>query len=266
MESKLLGHPCFNKDVIYKIGRIHLPVAKSCNIKCNYCDRNISCINDHHPGACSKVLSPQEALRRYKDITSRDRTIKIVGISGPGDPLFNQETFETFELIRNYDAQAEFCISTNGLLLEDLAEVLLNYNVKYVTVTVNAVDSNIAQNIYEFAMYNELLYFGKEAAELIVHKQQYGIYRASELGLMVKVNTVLIPGINNHHIEEVAARVKALGAKVMNIMPLIPYAKFSDIERPSCSVLAQAREKCSKIIQLITHCRQCRSDEAGLLV
>lgn len=266
MESKLLGHPCFNKEVIFKIGRVHLPVAKSCNIKCSYCDRNISCMNDQHPGACSEVLSPKEALSRYQEIVSKDKTIKIVGISGPGDPLFNKETFETFELIRNCNSEAEFCISTNGLLLEDLAELLLSYNVRYVTVTVNAIDSDIAQYIYEFAMYNELLYFGKEAAELIVQKQQYGIYKASELGLIVKVNTVLIPGINDHHVEDVASRVKELGAKVMNIMPLVPYAKLSYMERPSCSILAQVRERCGRIISVITHCKQCRSDEAGLLV
>lgn len=57
MESKFFGYLCFNKDVIYKIGRIYFFVVKFCNIKCNYCDRNILCINDYYSGVCLKVLS-----------------------------------------------------------------------------------------------------------------------------------------------------------------------------------------------------------------
>lgn len=53
---------------------------------------------------------------------------------------------------------------------------------------------------------------------------------------MVKVNIVLIFGINNYYIEEVVVRVKVFGVKVMNIMLFILYVKFFDIERLFCSV------------------------------
>ncbi|WP_271628950.1 radical SAM protein [Caldicellulosiruptor sp. DIB 104C] len=266
MGNRNYGHPCFGKDAASKIGRIHLPVAQACNIKCNYCDRNISCMNENHPGACLEVLTPEQALERYKRYASSDSRLKIVGISGPGDPLFNPETFKTFELIKSYDKGAIFCISTNGLLLEDRIEDLLKSNVRFVTVTVNAVNFEVAKEIYEFALYDEVLYFGEDAAKLLVEKQQKGIEKACKAGLVVKVNTVLIPDINQDHIEEIAKVVKALGVSIMNIMPLRPYAKFSHLKRPSCDTVNNIRKRCESIIDQISHCNQCRSDAIGMLM
>jgi len=35
------GHPCFDADAHCSVGRIHLPIAPACNIKCKYCSRNM---------------------------------------------------------------------------------------------------------------------------------------------------------------------------------------------------------------------------------
>lgn len=265
-KNNMLGHPCFEAKAAKEMGRIHLPVAKSCNIKCNYCDKKISCLNEKHPGACFKVIPPDEALYLYKKAKSQDDRLKIVGVSGPGDPLFNDETFKTFELIKKYDRDAIFCISTNGTLLSQKLDMLLFYDVSYLTITINAVSAEVAKDIYEYAFYDEKFYFDIEAARLIVNLQQEGLLKAAQKGLNVKVNTVLIPTINDSHIEEVAKRVKYLGANVMNIMPLIPYAKFSHLEKPSCDLIFNIRKRCQDIIEQISHCNQCRSDAIGLLV
>jgi len=53
-------HPCFNADARAKTGRIHLPIAPSCNIQCNYCDRKFDCMNESRPGVTSKLLTPRK--------------------------------------------------------------------------------------------------------------------------------------------------------------------------------------------------------------
>jgi MoaA/NifB/PqqE/SkfB family radical SAM enzyme len=65
--------------------------------------------------------------------------------------------------------------------------------------------------------------------------QLEGLARSVELGLITKVNTVLIPTINDHHIIGVAKKIRGLGIYLQNIMPLIPQYKFADIAPPTLS-------------------------------
>jgi nitrogen fixation protein NifB len=54
-------HPCFGGDH-GKAGRIHLPVAPGCNIKCGFCERRFDCANESRPGVTSRVLTPVLAV------------------------------------------------------------------------------------------------------------------------------------------------------------------------------------------------------------
>ncbi len=56
-------HPCFNESAKGTCGRVHLPVAPECNIKCNYCNRKYDCVNESRPGVTSSGTSAQN--RRY---------------------------------------------------------------------------------------------------------------------------------------------------------------------------------------------------------
>ena len=83
--------------------------------------------------------------------------------------------------------------------------------------------------------------------------------------MTVKVNTVLIPGVNDDQIPLIALKVKELGAFVMNVMPLIPQAEFSQVIPPSPEQLESIRSANEKIIGQFRHCRQCRADAIGLI-
>ncbi|MFQ7453900.1 MAG: hypothetical protein ACLRNQ_23780 [Flavonifractor plautii] len=52
-------HPCFSAQAHFRYGRIHLPVAPRCNIRCGYCDRRYDCANESRPGVTSEVISPK---------------------------------------------------------------------------------------------------------------------------------------------------------------------------------------------------------------
>jgi nitrogen fixation protein NifB len=88
---------------------------------------------------------------------------------------------------------------------------------------------------------------------------------AAEMGMAVKVNTVLIPGVNEKEIPLLACKVKELGASVMNVMPLIPQADFSHVAPPDSKLLEEVRAENEKIIGQMRHCRQCRADAVGLI-
>ncbi|MBN2110700.1 MAG: nitrogenase cofactor biosynthesis protein NifB [Methanosarcinaceae archaeon] len=258
-------HPCYSKDAQHKFGRIHLAVAPKCNIQCNYCDRKFDCVNESRPGVTSEVLTPAKALEKTRQVLREYPFIKVVGIAGPGDPLANDETFETLELIRQEFPDVTLCLSTNGLALPEKLPDLLRTGVSTLTVTLNAIDPEIEAQLISHVSYKGRVYRGTEAAEILIRNQLEGIRLAVDAGLVIKINTVLVPGINDKHILEVAKRVNELGVYIMNVMPLICQAKFADMEPPTPAERKAVQDACEPYVQQMRHCRQCRSDAYGLI-
>jgi nitrogen fixation protein NifB len=156
-------------------------------------------------------------------------------------------------------------MSTNGLLLPERIDELEALGLHSLTVTVNALDPTVGARIYSFIRYHGKSYSGEEAAAILMANQLEGLRRAADYGMTIKVNTVLIPGVNEGQIPLIAAKVKSLGAFVMNVMPIIPQADFAGITPPSPLELAAVQAANEKIIGQFKHCRQCRADAVGLI-
>jgi nitrogen fixation protein NifB len=255
-------HPCFDEQAHARVGRIHLPVAPRCNIQCAFCERRI-CANltMQHPGWARQLLSPAEAVEQVRRLArSRPGEEFVVGVAGPGEPLENAGTFEALgQVHREYPALIK-CVSTNGLLLEQKLPQLLDVGITTLTVTVNAPDSAIGQQIYAWVRYEGTVYRGQEAAELLIANQMRGIQAAIAAGLVLKVNTVLIPGVNDGHVVRLARRLRDLDVDLMNIMPLIPSGRMKDRRPPTCDELRTARSDCEEVIPQFRLCEQCRAD------
>ena len=80
----------------------------------------------------------------------------------------------------------------------------------------------------------------------------------------MKVNTVLVPEINGDHIETIAKTVSEAGAKIYNIIPLIPQHELSEVRAPGCPEIDAARTKALKYIDVFRHCKHCRADAVGV--
>jgi nitrogenase molybdenum-iron protein alpha/beta subunit/MoaA/NifB/PqqE/SkfB family radical SAM enzyme len=267
MLKKTETHPCFN-CAGGKYARIHLPIAPKCNIQCNYCVRKFDCPNESRPGVTTAVLSPEEAVERYILAKSRMSNLSVVGIAGPGDALANfDETRETLRRIRELDPDVTFCLSTNGLMLPLYAQELIDLGVSHVTVTVNAVDPEIGAKIYKHIDYLGTRFTGLAASSILLANQLSGLRYLTSRGVICKVNTVLLKGINEDHIETVVKKVKELGVYISNIMQLIPVkgSAFESLELVSNKEITALREKCAPELRQMYHCRQCRADAVGTL-
>lgn len=262
---KVMDHPCFSEEAQHQFGRMHLPVAPECNIQCNYCNRLYDCVNESRPGVTSQILTPDEAVVKVNEAIARFPFIKVIGIAGPGEPLFNVETFETMRRVKESFPGLKLCLSSNGLLLAEKLDLLENLGVNTITVTVNAIRTEIVREIYSRVRYQGVNLRGFTAADCLLSKQFDGIRKAVARGLIVKVNTVLIPSINDKHIPELAKKMRELGVYTLNIIPLIPQSKFSNLKRPTSGERQKVQEECSVFIKQMHHCRQCRADAVGLL-
>ena len=268
MTLDLSKHPCFDSKARHEFARVHLPVAPKCNIQCNYCDRQYDCCNESRPGVTSTVLSPKQALEYYKQVRQRVPDLAVVGIAGPGDPFANApETMETLTLIRQEDPDVLLCVATNGLMVGPHLDGLAELKVSHVTVTINAVDPFIGQRIYAWMRDGTRVVRGLEAARLLLGRQLEAVRGLKERGITVKVNTVLIPGVNEDHVPEIARTTAGLGADVLNCIPLYPVAgtPFGELEQPSGSVVARARHGAAHYLPQMSHCTRCRADAVGKL-
>ncbi len=266
LELRSIKHPCYDNSAHYRYARIHLPVARRCNMSCNYCDRKF-CKNtpdSERPGVAERIVKPEEVAEYVRRIISRiPAETTTLGIAGPGEPLYNEETFESLRIVETLYPEMFKCVATNGVLVEDRIDELVSCGVTHLTITINAVKPETAAKIYSYVIYGGKKYTGVEAGELILERQYAGLREAASAGILVKVNTVLIPGINDIEIAAVAKEISRY-AYVMNIMPLIPLGRFSSLRKPTHEEIARARMAAGRYIRQFYHCRACRADAFGV--
>ena len=268
IEEKTKTHPCFSCESAHKYARMHLPIAPKCNISCNYCLRKFDCVNESRPGVTTQVLNAKEAFDKYKFVKEKMPNLKVIGIAGPGDALANFDNVrETLKLIREDDPEMTFCLSTNGLMLPFYAQELIDLGVSHVTITMNAIDPKITAKVYKFVDYLGVTYTGEEGAQILLNNQLSGLKYLTDRGIVVKINIVMLKGINDDHIYEVTKKVKSLGATITNIMQMIPVegSVFEKMPLTSNKEINDLRIKCGENIKQMFHCKQCRADAIGTL-
>ncbi len=272
--DKINNHPCYSEGAHQHYARIHVAVAPACNIQCNYCNRKFDCSNESRPGVTSNKLSPEDAVKKVLYVGGDIQQLSVVGIAGPGDALANpKKTFKTFKMLHEKAPDQKLCLSTNGLRLPDYVDEMVKYNVDHVTVTINSVDETgeIGAKIYPWVHWNHKKVFGAEGAKILLEQQLKGIQMLVERGILVKANSVLIPGVNDQELPNVAKKLKELGVFLHNIMPLLSkeeygtYYGLNGQRSATDQEVMAAQEACGMDMKLMSHCRQCRADAVGLI-
>ena len=262
------AHPCFNKDAKGKYARVHLPVAPQCNIHCNYCKRDYDCVNESRPGVTSEVLSPEQALAYTIRLKEKMPHLSVVGIAGPGDPFANPiQTMKTLRLIRAEFPEMILCLSSNGLNVLPYVDELKELQVSHVTITINGTETETLSKLYKWVRFEKRGYFGKQAAEILLKNQIELIRALKRAGITVKANTIVVPGINDDKVVDVAKKMKEFGVDLMNTIPLYPVegTPFEDFEEPSPEMMKELRKEIKEYLPPMTHCSRCRADAVGLL-
>jgi nitrogen fixation protein NifB len=270
--EKVKNHPCYSEEAHHHYARMHVAVAPACNIQCNYCNRKYDCSNESRPGVVSERLTPEQAAKKVLAVASNIPQMTVLGIAGPGDPLANPDkTFKTFELVTKTAPDIKLCLSTNGLMLAGFVDRIQALNIDHVTITINMIDPEIGAKIYPWIYYNKKRYEGVEAAQILSERQLLGLEMLTARGILCKVNSVMIPGINDHHLVEVNKAVKLRGAFLHNIMPLISAPEhgtvfgLAGLRGPTAQELKVLQDSCEGEMNMMRHCRQCRADAIGLL-
>ncbi|MDK9697687.1 MAG: nitrogenase cofactor biosynthesis protein NifB [Siculibacillus sp.] len=270
--EKIKDHPCYSEEAHHYFARMHVAVAPACNIQCNYCNRKYDCANESRPGVVSEKLTPDQAMRKVITVANEVPQLSVLGIAGPGDACYDwKKTKATFAAISKEIPDIKLCISTNGLALPDHVDELAEMNVDHVTITINMVDPEIGAKIYPWIFWNRRRYEGVEAARILHERQMLGLEMLTARGILTKINSVMIPGVNDEHLVEVNRWVKERGAFLHNVMPLISdpahgtHYGLTGQRGPTAMEIKALQDKLDGGAKLMRHCRQCRADAVGLL-
>ncbi|KAA6326097.1 FeMo cofactor biosynthesis protein NifB [termite gut metagenome] len=210
-----------------------------------------------------------QSVHYLKALTEKIPNISVIGIAGPGDPFANpEETLNTMKMVKQVFPDKIFCLLTNGLdlapYIDELAEIGVS---SHITITINSLRLETLAQMYLWVRFNRRVYRGEEAGKVLLEQQLKCIPLLKEKEIVVKINTVICPGINDDEVEETAQKVASLGADTMNCIPMYPTenTEFERLPEPSKEMMKGIKAAISKYIQPMAHCARCRADAAGLL-
>jgi nitrogen fixation protein NifB len=134
-------------------------------------------------------------------------------------------------------------------------------------LTINAIDPAIAARVYAWGRFEKRVFRGGALGKLMVARQLAALKSLKNHGILVKVNSIILPGVNDAHIPEVARVVAEFGADIMNCVPLLPVPEtpFHALGQPDGGTVARVRLLCERFLPQMTHCARCRADAAGLV-
>lgn len=184
-----------------KIEYMRISVTQKCNLKCIYCDPDgENCKDDNEDS-----LTPQEFEKVTRSMVNAG--IKKVRITG-GEPLMRRDICEIISRIAKIDGIEEICMTTNGIRLLQMADDLKAAGLHRLNISLDSLKT-------------EKFKFITGGGDL--KKTMAGIDRALALGMTpVKINTVLIKGINEDEIDDLIelTRDRPIAVRFIELMPM----------------------------------------------
>lgn len=174
-----------------KINYLRISVTQRCNFRCLYCMPKIPF--NHQPK--ENLLSFEELFLFVK--VAIDEGIEKIRITG-GEPLLRKDLSVFIKMIKDYKKDLDLAITTNGFLLKDFAKDLKDAGLKRLNISLDTLESKKAKILAQKDVLDSVL---------------AGIDEALSVGLKVKLNTVVLKGLNDDE-----------------LIPLLEFAKSKNIQ------------------------------------
>jgi cyclic pyranopterin phosphate synthase len=183
------------------INYLRLSITDRCNLRCSYCMPAKGEVLCPH----SEILSYEELLRIAE--TAVEMGVEKVRITG-GEPLVRKDVIGFLEQLGSIPGLTEMTLTTNGLLLEEMANRLKKVGVDRLNVSLDSLDPEVYAQITRGGDLDKVL-AGLEAAE--------------RAGLGLKLNMVVMRGINDHEIEAFAemSQKRPWSVRFIEYMPTV---------------------------------------------
>lgn len=136
------------------------------------------------------VFLAKEEILSYEEMATVVASLIPLGLAKVritgGEPLLRRDLHVFIALLRDLDPELDIALTTNGVLLERHAEMLYKSGLNRITVSLDAVHTELFKTITD----------SKNSPEDVFN----GIDAAQKIGLPVKVNCVIKKGVNESQI------------------------------------------------------------------
>ena len=192
--------PCldaYNRSISY----LRISVTDRCNLRCIYC---------MPPEGVH--WRPHEDILRYEEIETIVRAAAEMGISKVrltgGEPLVRPGIVDLVRILAHIPGIDDLAMTTNGILLPRYAAALAEAGLRRVNVSLDTLRADRFQRITRLGRMEDVL---------------AGIEAAQEAGLEpIKINTVVIRGMNDDEVVDLARKTIAAGwdLRFIEMMPV----------------------------------------------
>lgn len=188
---------------------LRLSVTDLCNCRCVYC-----------MGENGVPRLPHSAILSFEEIEEIVRAAVSLGVTKVrltgGEPLVRRGIDELVRRLRGIEGVEELAMTTNGARLAEYAEALKEAGLDRLNVSLDTLDPEKFRRITRIGELRDTL-DGLDAA------RRAGFER-------IKLNTVLMGGVNDDEIAEIAALAKD-GAFDVRFIELMPIGECTDWDR-----------------------------------
>lgn len=208
---------------------LRVSVTDRCNFRCIYCMPEEGIEQQSHDG----ILRYEEMLVIIR--AAVDTGVEQIRLTG-GEPLVRKGIVDFVAEIAQLKKIKDLTMTTNAAFLGRFAQPLKDAGLHRVNISVDSLDSAVFKNITRTGELSEVL---------------KGIDAAIDVGLTpVKINLVLIPGVNDHEIVDFADLAVNKGLSV-RFIERMPFNKSADDEEITFISQDQVVEKLSSKYELI---------------
>ena len=193
------------------LNNLRLAVTNECNYRCVFCHLEGDPLGEPaRPGRLPPIVLPREygIVARAARLLGID-SFKITG----GEPLIRRDIVEIVRSLSENAPGSDISMTTNGYLLSKLAPGLAEAGLRRVNISIHSLD----EERYRFITGVKGLYMALK-----------GLEAARDQGFKLKVNMVVLKGVNEDEIFKIAELAHANGA-VLQLIELHPVglgAKF----------------------------------------
>ncbi len=200
---------------------LRVSVTDRCNFRCLYCLPETEAAENFYRNRWATVVNPAPIIRQWQpkqNILSFEEIERLVRLAvglgiekirlTGGEPLLRNDLEQLVERLARIDGIVDLAMTTNGFLFQKKARALRDAGLQRVSFSCDSLDAENFKRITGRDGLQELL---------------ASVRLAQDLGFEpVKINAVIIRGINDHEIEalaEFAAR-ESLALRFIEFMPL----------------------------------------------
>ncbi len=187
----------YGREITY----LRLSITDRCNLRCKYCN----------PEGSSNWL-PHDEILSFEELVSICRAASMIGIKKirltGGEPLLRPDFVKLINLISEINTIEKICITTNGVLLEDFAYEIRKSGLRHINISLDTLKRDKFNYITGMDLFN---------------KVWNGIQKVISEGFKpIKINTVIMSGINDDEILDIAGLTLdyPLNVRFIEYMPL----------------------------------------------